>query len=141
MKILRNLAVVAAMGVAATVTATPAMASAAAEGYLVTRCANGSYSIEVRVHYLTTGTNHVFNQVSWKIAGNVGGQNTVRYHFIQDAATDQVFKVINYTGGKTGTRNISVTRPKSHQVYVKLGARFDTSASSDPGCTSQTRGI
>ncbi|TYB51827.1 hypothetical protein FXF51_52770 [Nonomuraea sp. PA05] len=140
MKILRNLAVVAAMGVAATVTAAPAMASAA-EGYLVTRCANGGYSIEVRVRYLTTGTNHVFNQVSWKITGNVGSQNTVRYHFIQDATPDTVFKVINYTGGKTGTRNISVTRPKPHQVYVKLGARFDTSASSDPGCTSQTRGI
>ncbi|UBU13531.1 hypothetical protein [Nonomuraea gerenzanensis] len=139
MKILRNAAFVAALGLAASMTVAPAMASA--DQYLIARCANGGYGIEVKVRYLTTGTQHVFNQVSWRITGSVGGQNTIRFGFVQDANPDQVFKVINYTGGRTGTRNISVSRPKAHQVFVKLGARFDTSASSDPGCTSQTRGI
>jgi hypothetical protein len=139
MKILRNLAVVAAMGMAASIAATPAMASA--EGYLVTSCSSGGYGIELKVRYLTSATNHAFTEVSWRISGNVGGNNTVRVYFVQDAQPDVVFKAFNYTGGRTGTRKISVTRPKPHQVFVKLGARFDTSASSDPGCTSQTRGI
>ncbi|GAA4968168.1 hypothetical protein HD597_008525 [Nonomuraea thailandensis] len=139
MKTLRNLAVVAALGMVASIAATPATASA--EGYLVTRCAGGGYGIELKVRYLTSATNHAFTQVSWRLSGAVGGDNTVRVHFVQDAQPDVTFKVFNYTGGRTGMRNISVVRPKPHQVFVKLGARFDTSASSDPGCTSRTRGV
>ncbi|MET7333544.1 hypothetical protein [Nonomuraea sp. NPDC005650] len=143
MKILRNVAVVAAMGLAtsitASITAAPAMASA--DSYLTARCADGGFGIEIRVRYLTTGTQHVFNQVSWRISGDVGGRNTVRFYFTQDARPDVVFKAVRYQGGRTGSRNISVTRPKAHQVFVKFGALFDTGASSDPGCTAQTRGI
>ncbi|GAA3607702.1 hypothetical protein GCM10022419_110820 [Nonomuraea rosea] len=90
---------------------------------------------------MTLETRHVFNQVSWRIVGKVGSKNTIRFSFMQDAKPDLVFKVVNYQGGKTGTRNISVHRPKPHQVYVKLGAKFDTSASSDPSCIAYTRGI
>ncbi|MEV0381229.1 hypothetical protein [Nonomuraea sp. NPDC050643] len=139
MKILRNVAVVAAMGLAASITAAPAMASA--DQYLIARCAKGDFGIEIRVRYATSATNHLFTQLSWRIAGDVGDNNTVRFHFMQDAQPDIMFKTFNYQGGKTGTRNISVVRPKPHQVYVKFGAQFDTSASSDPGCTAQTRGI
>ncbi|MDF2707848.1 hypothetical protein ACWGH8_40805 [Nonomuraea muscovyensis] len=139
MKILRNVAVVAAMGLATSITATPAMASA--DQYLIARCKSGNFGIEISARYRTTGTQHLFNQLSWRIAGNVGSKNTVRFYFMQDAQPDFVFKAFNYTGGKTGSRNIWVARPKPHKVFVRFGARFDTSASSDPGCTYQTRGI
>jgi hypothetical protein len=139
MKILRNAAVVAAMSLATSIPAAPAVASA--DQYLIARCAKGNFAIEIRARYLTTGTKHVFNQLSWRIFGNVGSKNTVRFYFMQDAQPDFVFKAFNYEGGRTGSRNVSVIRPKAHQVFVKFGVRFDTSASSDPGCTAQTRGI
>jgi formylmethanofuran:tetrahydromethanopterin formyltransferase len=139
MKILRNVAVVAAMGLTTSITAAPAMASA--DQYLIARCADGKYGIEIRARYLTSGTAHVFNQLSWRISGNVGSNNTVRFYFMQDAQPDIIFKTFNYKAGRTGSRNIWVTRPKAHQVFVRFRVRFDTSASSDPNCTYQTRGI
>ncbi|TMR92770.1 hypothetical protein [Nonomuraea basaltis] len=139
MKILRNVAVVAAMGLATSITAAPAMASA--DQYLIARCAKGNFGIEIKARYRTTGTTHLFNQLSWRIAGNVGSKNTVRFSFMQDAQPDFVFKAFGYEGGRTGARNIWVTRPKAHKVFVRFGVRFDTRASSDPGCTYQTRGI
>jgi hypothetical protein len=139
LKILRSAAVVAAMGLATSITATSAMASA--DQYLIARCAKGNFGIEIKARYLTSETQHVFNQMSWRISGNVGSKNPVRFYFMQDAQPDFVFKAFNYEGGKTGSRNIWVSRPKAHKVFVRFGVRFDTSASSDPGCTYQTRGI
>ncbi|MFC4118565.1 hypothetical protein [Nonomuraea zeae] len=133
------MAVVAAMGLATSITAAPATASA--DQYLVARCKDGNFGIEITARYRTSGTHHLFNQLSWRIAGNVGSKNTVRFYFMQDARPDIVFKAFNYQGGRTGSRNVWVMRPKAHQVFVRFGARFDTSASSGPGCTYQTRGI
>lgn len=139
MKILRNVAAVAAMGLVTSITATPAMASA--DQYLIARCSKGDFAIEITARYRTSETRHVFNRLSWRIAGKVGSKNTVRFYFVQDAQPDIIFKAFNYQGGRTGSRNVSVSRPKAHQVFVKFGALFDTSASSDPGCTYRTRGI
>ncbi|MFI7449255.1 hypothetical protein ACIBQX_17295 [Nonomuraea sp. NPDC049714] len=139
MKFLRNVAVVAAMGLATSITAAPAMASA--DQYLIARCTDGNHGIEIRARYLTSTTKHLFNQLSWRIAGNVGSNNDVRFYFMQDAQPDFVFKAVGYKGGKTGSRKISVSRPKAHKVFVRFRVRFDTSASSDPKCTYQTRGI
>ncbi|MFI6477897.1 hypothetical protein ACIBH1_08205 [Nonomuraea sp. NPDC050663] len=138
MKILRNAAVVA-LGLVATLGVAPAPASA--DTYLIAQCAKNGYGIQVSVRYVTSGTTHHFNQVKWRISGTVGGNNTIRVSFMQDAQPDILFKALNYTGGKTGERNISVSRPKGHQVFVKFAALFDTSASSDPSCTYHTRGI
>jgi hypothetical protein len=143
LKILRAAAVIAAMGLATTITAAaatgPAMASA--DQYLIARCSKGDHGIEIRARYITTSTRHVFNQVSWRTTANTGSNNTVRFYFVQDAQPDIVFKAFSYQGGRTGTRNISVNRPKAHKVYVRFKVLFDTSASSDPTCTYHTRGI
>lgn len=139
MKILRNVAVVAAMGLVTSITAAPAMASA--DQYLIARCTKGDFGIEITARYRTSGTQHLFNRLSWRIAGKVGSKNDVRFYFVQDAQPDIIFKAFTYEGGRTGSRNIWVTRPKPHKVFVRFRARFDTSASSDPSCTYQTRGI
>jgi hypothetical protein len=55
----------------------------------------------------------LFNQLSWRIAGNAGSNNDVRFYFMQDAQPDFVFKAVGYKGGKTGSRKIWVTRPKA----------------------------
>ncbi|GAA1642635.1 hypothetical protein GCM10009733_044690 [Nonomuraea maheshkhaliensis] len=142
MKILRKAAAVTTMALATTITAAatgPAVASA--DAYLVARCSKGDYGIEIRVRYLTTSTRHVFDQVSWRTTANTGSKNSVRFYFVQDAQPDIVFKAFSFQGGRTGTRTISVNRPKPHQVYARVEALFDTSAASDPSCTTYTRGI
>ncbi|MBB5081764.1 hypothetical protein [Nonomuraea endophytica] len=138
MRTLRTAATIGALGLALSLSATPASASSVLSG----RCSKGAYQLAASVTYGTPGGQHIFTKLSWNIIGDVGGNNDVYFEFWKNGSPDSLLKVFKMNNvAKSGSMNISLRRPAGDAIYVHGGAVFDTNRATDPVCKYFTRTI
>ncbi|WP_431932874.1 hypothetical protein [Nonomuraea jabiensis] len=138
MRIMRTAAIVGALGLALSLSATPASASAVLSG----RCSKGDFQLAASVTYGNAGGQHFFTKLTWKIVGDVGSNNDVYFEFWKHGSPDSLLKVFKMNDvSKSGSMNISFRRPLNDAVYVHGGTVFDTKYATDPVCKYFTRTI
>lgn len=138
MRILRTAAIVGALGLALSLSATPASAASALTG----SCSKGDFRLSASITYVNTGTQHGFTKLTWNITGDVGSNNDVYFEFWKKGTPDGLLKVFKINdASKSGSVNISFRRPLVDGVFVHGGTVFDTKYAKDPVCTYLTRTI
>ncbi|MFD9949300.1 hypothetical protein ACFWYW_51165 [Nonomuraea sp. NPDC059023] len=139
MRTSRTAAIVGTLGLALSLTATPASASSV----LSARCSKGNFKLAAAITYGNPGNQHIFTKLTWNIVGDVGSNNDVYFEFWKKGGgRDSLLKVFKMNDvSKSGSKNIFLRRPKGDAIYVHGGTVFDTKYATDPVCKYFTRTI